>query len=65
MLVSGRALVELAEQGLVKPDPALVEPVAIPLHLDHQFLRYEAVEEPVAPTSPVPVRTVPLDANGQ
>jgi dCTP deaminase len=65
MLVSGRTLVELARQDLVKPDPAVVEPVAIPLHLDNQFLRYEPAEEPLVPPSPVPVRTVPLDADGQ
>jgi dCTP deaminase len=65
MLVSGSALEELVKQGLVKPDPEVVEPVAIPLHLDDQFLRYEQAMQPVVPPAPVPTRTVPLDADGQ
>jgi len=65
MLVSGSELAELANQGLVKPDPRVVEQVAIPLHLDDQFLRYVLPNEPVVTPTTVPTRPVPLDAEGR
>jgi dCTP deaminase len=66
MLVTGKELVHLVDNGLLDPVSPVQEEWSIPLHLGAQFLEYHPVpDHPVVPPRTIPTRPVPLNGDGE
>jgi dCTP deaminase len=65
MLVTGKELVHLVDNGLLDPAPVVEEEWSLGLHLSDQFIEYHPIPpQHVVPPSQLPTRPVSLDSNG-